>query len=216
VARKNKRQKVARFKVPSSARNTKTRSTSIVHRDTIRVNVEGDLPERSRSARSKSKDKHSFAWTLRKFKGLSEKQQDTYFRAKRVISEIRSSKSASQAARDNKTTLSTVRRYFPNDFTKSKAPHRWKASASDKHVNQVPWLGPDGYEPFLLRGSEEVSRLGSYLNDVKRALRGEVSALDKWDGKKIGGRKLITNLEVLTRLADEGKLDFEDEIQWRS
>jgi hypothetical protein len=175
-----------------------------------------DLLERSRSAGSKSKVNHSFAWTLHKFNVLSEKQQDTYFRAKRVIKEIRSGKSAAQAARDNKTTLATVHRYFPGDFIKLGPSRQWKISKSDMHVNLVPWLGPNGYEPFLLRGTKAASRLGTYLNDVKRALRSEVSALDKWHGKKIGGRKLITDLEVLTRLADEGKLDFEEEIQWRS
>ena len=36
------------------------------------------------------------------------------------------------------------------------------------------------------------------------------------DKAKIGGKELITDLETLTRLAEEGKLDFQDEIQWRS
>src|ERR1700674_536573 len=189
MARKKKRARPSGgHRQPSRARNTKNRSTSIVRG----------------------------SWTLRKFKALSEERQNTYFRAKRVIGEIRDGKFPLRAARDNKPTLATVRRYFPDDFIKLGASRRWKISKSDMHVNQVPWLGPNGYEPFLLPGTRAVSRLGTYLNDVKRALRGEVSALDKWDGKKIGGRKLITNLEVLTRLADEGRLDFEDEIQWRS
>jgi len=156
------------------------------------------------------------SWTLRRFSSLSEDQRDTYFRAKRVIDEIRSGKSASQAARDNETTLETARRYFPADFSKPKGSRRWNVSPSDKHPNQVQWLGKDGYEDFVLRGSRDASRLGSYLNDVKKALRGERSALDKWRGKKVGGRKLITDLDVLTRLGREGKLDFEDELLWRS
>jgi hypothetical protein len=216
VARKRKRARPSGgHRQPSRARDTKTRSTSIVRETLTRVNIE-DLLERSRSARSESKVNHSFAWTLHKFNVLPEKQQDTYFRAKHAISEIRKGKSASQAARDNKTTLATVRRYFAGDFIKLGASRRWTISKSDKHVNRVPWLGPEGYEPFLLRGTKEVSRLAHYSNDVKRALRGGASVLDKWQGKRIGGRKLITDLEVLTRLANEGKLDFEEEIQWRS
>jgi len=84
------------------------------------------------------------------------------------------------------------------------------------HVNQVTRIGQNGYELFLLRGTKDTTRQSNYLNDVKRALRGDASVLDKWHEKKIGGRVLITDMSVLTRLADEGKLDFEEEIQWRS
>ncbi len=156
------------------------------------------------------------SWTLRRFAALSDKQQDTYFRAKRVIDEARSGRSPSRAARDNKTTLATARRYFPDDFFKAKRSRRWSVSSSDRHPNQVQWLGPDGYEDFVLRGSREASHLGRYLNNVKRALRGDVSALDKWRGKKIGGRRLITDLKKLEQLARDGKLDFEDDPLWRS
>src|SRR5260370_7827600 len=101
MARKNKRQKVTRRgKDSSSAQNTNNRSTSTIRKGAARVEP-------------------SFAWTPRTFKALSEKDQNTYFRAKRVIKEIRSGKSASQAARDNKTTLSTVPPYFPAAFIKS-------------------------------------------------------------------------------------------------
>jgi len=67
-----------------------------------------------------------------------------------------------------------------------------------------------------LRGSNKVTSLANYLNDVKRALRGETSVLDKWDDVKLGGRKLITDVKTLTRLGEEGKLDFEDDFRWRS
>jgi len=77
-------------------------------------------------------------------------------------------------------------------------------------------IGENGYEPFLLLGTKDTARQSNYLNDVKRALRGDGAVLDKWKDKKIGGRQLITDMKVLTRLADEGKLDFEEEIQWRS
>jgi hypothetical protein len=173
-------------------------------------------------ARKGTQKKSSVAsWSLRKFRELSAKQQNTYFRAKSVISKFRKGKSegksASQVARENKTTLATVHRYFPKDLTKIRGTHRWKVSTSDNmHVNQLSWIGPNGYEPFLLRGTKNASRLGFYFNDVKRALRGGASALDKWHDKKIGGRKLITDMKVLMRLADEGKLDSEDQIQWRS
>jgi hypothetical protein len=51
------------------------------------------------------------------------------------------------------------------------------------------------------------------LGGVGKALRGDTTALDKWRGKKISGRVLITELKKLAR---EGKLDFEDEVLWRS
>jgi hypothetical protein len=169
-----------------------------------------------RSPRGNKRSVTPPSWTVRRFDALSDTQRDTYFRAKKVLDEGRDGKPPTRSARDNKTTLATVRKYFPNDFSKSKGSRRWNVSPSDKHPNQVQWLGKNGYEDFVLRGSRDASRLGSYLNDVKRALRGERSALDKWHGKKVGGRKLITNLEVLTRLGREGKLDFEDELLWRS
>lgn len=156
------------------------------------------------------------SWTIRRFKALTPKQQDTYFRGKRVISDSRSGKSPSQAAKDNKTSLATVAHYFPGDLIKKKGSRRYSVSLSDKHVNQVQRIGENGYETFLLRGSKEASRQGTYLNDVKKALRGDVAALDKWQGKKIGGRILITDIEKLKQLARDGKLDFEDEVLWRS
>jgi hypothetical protein len=159
----------------------------------------------------------STSWTLRRFANLSEEQQNTYFRAKRVIDEVRSGWSATRAARNNKTSLTTVQRYFPGDFSTPKGSRRWKVSSSDKHPNEVQFLGKGGYEDFVLRGSREVSRLARYLNDVKKVLRGiDPSAINKWRGRKLGGRKLITNLKLLEKLGEEGKLDFEEKLPWRS
>jgi hypothetical protein len=202
MARKGTGQRVTPDKGHSSGqRNIESRDSSIVPQATRGYNPSHITSE---------------SWTLERFNALSEEQQNTYFRAKQVIDGVRDGKSASEAALDNKTTLATVFRYFPDDFFKTKGSSRWKVTPSDKHPNQVQWLGPNGYEDWILRGSREASRQGSYLNDVKKALRGETSALDKWRGKKIGGRKLITDLDVLTRLGREGKLDFEDELLWRS
>jgi hypothetical protein len=184
----------------ASGKNLSTRS--IAHR------VSAAKPALSRPAHS--------AWTISRFKALTPTQKDTYFRAKSVIKDARSGKSPSQAARDNHTSLATVLRYFPSDFTKRKGSRQYSVSTSDKHVNEVLSLGNNGYEPFLLRGSREASRQGRYLNDVKRALGGDTSALDKWRHRKIGGRVLITDLAKIKKLAREGKLDFEDELLWRS
>jgi len=188
-----------------SGANSKTRSSinSIARRGRAANRVAPSRPVR-------------FDWTIRRFKALTPKQQDTYFRTKRVIHDVRSGISPSKAARDNKTSLATVLRYFPRDFNKSKGARRYSVSPSDKHVNEVQYLGEYGYEPFLLRGTREASRQGFYLNDVKKALGGNTSALDKWHGKRIGGRVLITDIEKLKKLARDGKLDFEDELLWRS
>lgn len=189
MARKRSGQRVTPYKARSSGQHSyRNRSTSIIPHN----------------------------WTLRKFDALSNEQRDAYFRAKRVIDDVRSGKSFSQALHDNKTTSPTVFRYFPEDFTKSKGDRRWTVSSSDKHVNEGAIIGENGLEPFRVRGSKEISQLGTYLNDVKRALGGYASALDKWQGKKIGGRKLMTDLDKLMQMVREGKLDFEDEIQWRS
>jgi hypothetical protein len=207
MARKQRgRQKVTLAKVASNAHKSRIRSSIVRgHRSRVNARLRKDRVTPS-----------STSWTLRRFNSLSEEQRDTYFRAKRVIDDVRSGTSTSQAARTNKTTLVTVSRYFPGDFSKKKGSRRWMVSPSDKHPNQVQWLGKNGYEDFVLRGSRDVSRLGTYLNDVKRALRGDWTALDKWQGRKIGGRVLITDAKTLTALGDEGKLDFEDELLWRS
>jgi hypothetical protein len=187
-----------------SGASTKTQSSakSIAHL--------GSATKLARSRRSVP------TWTIRRFEALTPKQQDTYFRAKGVINEARSGESPSRAAREAKMSLATVLRYFPGDFIKKKSARQYSVSASDKHVNQVQRIGENGYETFLLRGSKEASRQGTYLNDVKKALRRDVSALHKWHDKKIGGRVLITDVEKLKQLAREGKLDFEDEVLWRS
>ena len=203
MARKGTGQRVT----PGKGRSTGQRNSEFRDKTSLPQATSGSNPSHITSTGS---------WPLKKFNALSEEQQNTYFRAKQVIDGVRDGKSASEAALDNKTTLATVFRYFPDDFFKTKGSSRWKVTPSDKHPNQVQWLGPNGYEDWILRGSREASRQGSYLNDVKKALRGETSALDKWRGKKIGGRILITDLDVLTRLGREGNLDFEDELLWRS
>jgi len=130
MARKQRgRQKVSPGKPLPDAHKSKSQTDSIV----------------PRSSRGAKRSVTPASWTLRRFNALSTTQQDTYFRAKHILRQIREGKSASQAARDNETSLATAQRYFPADFFKKKGSRQWSVSPSDNHVNQVQWLGKSGY-----------------------------------------------------------------------
>jgi hypothetical protein len=159
----------------------------------------------------------TFSWTLRRFNALTPAEKEDYFRAKQVIGEVRRGKSLSVAARELKTTVKHVRGLFPEDFFKIKGSRRWDVSKSDNHVNQISIIGKKGTELSLVRGSRNASRWGHYRNDVTKALRdNDPSILDKWSGKKIAGRALITDFNKLIEMGNAGALGIDDSWMWRS
>jgi hypothetical protein len=68
-----------------------------------------------------------------------------------------------------------------------------------------------GTKAVVIRGSRKASELGRYLSGVGNFLRsGDTDALDEFEGRSIGGRKLITDPDTLTSLAQAGALQLDD------
>lgn len=150
-------------------------------------------------------------WRLRDFDNLTPRQKSTYTRAIEVLGVVRRGESLREGAHDLGVTPATVRRYFPDDFSKPKGSRRWIASKSDRHVRLVRDIGPDGMRRVPVRGSREASQQSLFLNDVRRAItKNDPTALAPWHGKKIGGRALMTSFRQLIALAQSGDLSFED------
>ena len=57
-------------------------------------------------------------------------------------------------------------------------------------------------------GLRTARKAARYKADINRALAGDRTALAKWDGKKIAGVALITDVKVLTELADKDLLPY--------
>lgn len=151
------------------------------------------------------------AWRSRDFDNLTPRQKTTYKRAIEVLRGVRRGESLSEAASDLGIAPATVRRYFPNDFSKPKGSRRWVASKSDRHVRVIKGITEDGMRPIRVRGSREASQQSAFLNDVWKALtENDPSVLARWRRKRIGGRKLITSFDKLIALARSGDLSFED------
>jgi hypothetical protein len=61
-----------------------------------------------------------------------------------------------------------------------------------------------GDQPILVRGSRKASLLAEYRLAV---LSGDESELQKFQGKKVGGQELITDIRTIQALLDAGAID---------
>lgn len=209
MVRKRTGQRVTRAKVPSGQH--KTRSDKRI--------VSGRRWPIKRTYRASPVSlflKKGQYWTARRFSALTSGQQTTYFRAKKLLGALRGGESVTLASRDSGTTVETARKYFPNDIKKIRG--EWRAvTRSDRHVNEIVRLTKGGFDSWILEGSRNASLVSRYLNDVYRAWgTQDFSILDKWRGKKIGGKRLITDKVTINKLGDADQLKFDDGLRWRS
>lgn len=150
-------------------------------------------------------------WRSLDFDNLTPRQQGTYTRAIEVLGRVRRGESLSEGASDLGITPATVRRYFPKDFSKPKGSRRWVASKSDRHVRFMKDITEDGMRRIRVHGSRAASQQSLFLNDVRKAItKNDPTALARWEGKRIGGRELLTSFRKLIALAESGDLSFED------
>jgi hypothetical protein len=126
---------------------------------------------------------------------------------------VRRGKSLSQAARDAGTKPATVRKYLRNQFRQDAPGKPWRPTKSDKLTAEMNVLTPLGPTPVLVRGSKERTRLGRYNVALRKWRSGEAGAdaeLAKFEGQRVGGQPLITDVGVLTTLEDAGVIEFEE------
>jgi hypothetical protein len=131
-------------------------------------------------------------------------------RALTVLARMRSrGESLSRAARLEHTTPRTVLRIIPKQFKRSGSGH-YSAKRRDTLRRDLTVLGFDGYQPVVVRSSNQAQLDSAHLIAVNRFLRtGDEEWLKPFIGKRVGGVELLTDPDRLHEFADAGlvKLD---------
>jgi len=112
--------------------------------------------------------------------------------------------SASQAAKNRFVSLRDFHKYLPKAFKKDSSGKL--RAVADRYVRRMEMPGPDGLILIKVRGSKAKGELAEYRNDVARFLRGDRTALDKWQGVSIQGHELLTEPRILQLLGEQGKM----------
>src|SRR5216684_6462581 len=143
-------------------------------------------------------------------KPVSDKSFESKNHAFHAISRMRHDRlSLAQAAREEGTTPATVRKYLPAALRQSKTG-QWVATKSDRYVRPLSLPGPHGPVTARARGSEEARFASAYLSSLTRWARNEKAReLAPFQGKRIGGFELITDVRILRALRDAGLLQLD-------
>lgn len=121
--------------------------------------------------------------------------------------------SASQAARQEGMKLKTFQKSAGRYLYRSGPGKPWKVRDDDKLrflVRIVTDLGP---RLVVARNLLERKIAGAHNSAVRMWRAGEDGAeakLKEFEGKTVGGHRLITDTKLLTQLEEAGVLDFED------
>lgn len=149
----------------------------------------------------------------RKTKRLTNAQLQAQSRALSVLGRMRrTGASLGAASREEHIDPRTVRKFVGKQLRRSRSSGRYKATKSDRLSRDMLSPTSQGMAPVTIRGSKQASLLGEYLSTVGKFLRGKAKAdaLQKFAGKSVGGRSLITDPDVLRTLAHAGALQVDD------
>lgn len=120
--------------------------------------------------------------------------------------------SASKAARSEKMKLETFRKGAGRFLYRSGRGKPWKARSKDQLRFSMTVLTSRGPLDVIVSNSRERKRLSDY-NFALRMFRagedGADAALKAFEGKRVGGHTLITDIKLLIELEEAGQLDFE-------
>jgi hypothetical protein len=137
-------------------------------------------------------------------------QSPARLRALAVLARMRSrGESLTAAAHFEHTTTRVVRKYVGKQLRRGTSG-RYSATRGDRLRRDLSVLGTDGYEPVVVRSSNQAQLASSHLVAVNRFLRtGDTKWLKPFVGKRVGGIELLTNPDRLEVFADAGlvKLD---------
>jgi hypothetical protein len=111
---------------------------------------------------------------------------------------------ASQAAKDRGVSIRDLWKYIPKAF-KKESSGRIRAVA-DRYARRMEVPGPDGPVVIKISGSKARNEIARYRNDVFSFQRGDLTALDKWQGVTVQGHKLLTDPEILMTLGEADNL----------
>jgi hypothetical protein len=119
-----------------------------------------------------------------------------------VLALVRRGEPLSRAARDQHTTVRTVRKHVGKHLTRDSLG-RYRATPRDTLRRDLNVLGFDGYEPVVTRSSKQASLAAEHLIAVGRFLRtGDGEWLKPFMGKRVGGIELLTDQDRIQILAD--------------
>lgn len=131
-------------------------------------------------------------------------------RALAAINRVRRGKSptVSAAAKAERTTVATIRRWLPATLRRDRAG-RLRVKTSDRYAARVEILTDDGVVEVTARSSRERQLAGRHRSVRGRVLRGELppTALAEFRGKTVGGHELLSDPDRLTTLLKGGALD---------
>jgi hypothetical protein len=137
-------------------------------------------------------------------------KRGTYNRALHVLARMRrTGESLTVAAREEHIDPRTVRKYLGAELrgiTKGEI----QPTRADRRRRNMLVPTSHGATPVVVRGSEEASQLGRYMSAVGRYLKtGDTDALLEFEGRSIGGHRLITDPATLNYLAEAGSLQLD-------
>jgi hypothetical protein len=129
-------------------------------------------------------------------------------RALDALSAMRRGLTLSKAAKENKVSPRTIRRYAGAALIQKHVGARIQANKNDKLVRHLQIPGRLGPMDITVRGSAAASEFARYKGAVNRLLRGDANAMAEWHGKKIQGIELITSSATLIELAHKDLLPY--------
>lgn len=119
-----------------------------------------------------------------------------------VLARVRRGEPLSQAVRNERTTVRTVRKHVGKELPRDSSGH-YRATRGDRLRRDLSVLGFDGYEPVASHSSKEASLASEHLIAVNRFLRtGNKKYLKPFIGKRVGGVELLTQPKRIQMLGD--------------
>ena len=151
--------------------------------------------------------------TSKSRRARTQREAETRNRALNALARVRRGESLSQAARAEHVKPLTIRKYVGSQFHQDAPGKPWRASESDRLTARMNVLTPLGMVVAEVRGSRQRSLLGRYNVALAKWRRGEPGGeteLAAFDGKRVGGHVLITDVKLLATLEDAGEMGLEE------
>jgi len=146
----------------------------------------------------------------------SHRSAEARIRSFNAISRVRrgESKTLSQAARAEHTTVKSVRRLLPAALIQDRPGGRVRVKAGDPYSARVEILTDAGPLTVTARGSRQRELAGQHRATYMRVLgnKESASALEQFRDKTVGGHKLISDFNQLSVLAQAGVLGQLDRL----
>ena len=136
---------------------------------------------------------------------LTLSQQQAKLRGFAAINLVRKgkSKTLTEAARSEGTTVRSIRKLLPAALAKRGPDGRIRVRAGDTYSARVDIVTASGRLNVTARGSRERDLAGLHRSAIFKVLgeKAAPSSLRQFRGKKVGGHKLVSDFQQLKKLA---------------